>query len=245
MTRNSALLAVLLHAAGIGAACLVGGTFAAAERTDARWIAVELPSDAATPEAAEQREPKPEVAVAPPVETLECEPVPDAPFPDPPPAPTRQGDLRRPFDQVSDQRIVPPAASAEEPAHAEVEPVVVPATNQPSAPSAVDVDPAPIAAVNEPPVYPYMDWRRGHQGTVVLELSIDARGRVTAAQVVRSSGWRGLDGAARDKLSGWRFEPALRDGRPAATVFRQSVEFRIVTDGSAPSAGVVTGGGTH
>ena len=55
--------------------------------------------------------------------------------------------------------------------------------------------------------------RDGITGTVQLELLVGIDGRGIDARVVRSSGDRRLDAAARDQvLHNWRFAPVLQNG---------------------------------
>jgi TonB family protein len=55
--------------------------------------------------------------------------------------------------------------------------------------------------------------------TVVLFVSIDVHGHVTAADVADSGG-EDFDRAARDAIQHWRFSPATRDGKPIAVRIR-------------------------
>jgi protein TonB len=57
--------------------------------------------------------------------------------------------------------------------------------------------------------YPARDLREGNQGTTGFELTVGTDGRVVACQVIRSSGFAGLDKATCDALSRRaRFTPA-------------------------------------
>ncbi len=105
-------------------------------------------------------------------------------------------------------------------------PVVKHAPRNDTANSA-SVEATPIANTNEPPSYPWVPWRRGIEGTVAIELHIDATGCVTAASVATSSGNAELDRAALDRLATWKFLPARSAGGAVASVLRQDVIFRI------------------
>ena len=61
------------------------------------------------------------------------------------------------------------------------------------------------------------------KGTVVLEVTVDAAGAVTDAQVV--SGDAAFTAAALTQAGAFRFEPAQRDGRPVAARIRLVLEF--------------------
>lgn len=62
---------------------------------------------------------------------------------------------------------------------------------------------------NQPwPDYPPAALRRRESGTVTVRLRVEADGRVGAADVADSSGWRSLDEAARDTVRRrWSFPP--------------------------------------
>ncbi|HVH88462.1 MAG TPA: energy transducer TonB [Terriglobales bacterium] len=65
-----------------------------------------------------------------------------------------------------------------------------------------------------------------HQGTVVLSLVVGADGRTRAIHVARSLGM-GLDEKAIEAVRGWRFEPAMKDGKPVAVAVSIEVSFRL------------------
>ncbi|HVS18664.1 MAG TPA: TonB family protein [Planctomycetota bacterium] len=76
-----------------------------------------------------------------------------------------------------------------------------------------------------PPAYPRLALRLQQQGDVLLELEVDAAGRVVAVHMLESSGFERLDEAARQTVLAWRFEPALRDGEPVPERFRHRIQF--------------------
>ena len=83
------------------------------------------------------------------------------------------------------------------------------------------------AARNRRPAYPEASRRRGQEGTVQLELSVDANGRVVHVRVTESSGFSALDAAAVETLREWRFRPAQRGGMPVAGSITTAVHFRL------------------
>jgi D-alanyl-D-alanine endopeptidase (penicillin-binding protein 7) len=68
----------------------------------------------------------------------------------------------------------------------------------------------------EKPHYPQADVAAGHEGTVTLGFNVDESGNVTASSVTRSSGYAGMDEAARSAIGKCSFRPALKDGKPVA-----------------------------
>ena len=75
------------------------------------------------------------------------------------------------------------------------------------------------------PAYPEAARRMGIEGDVVLDLSIDAAGRVVDARVAR--GAPPLAAAALDAAKRWRYRPALVDGRPSPARARATISFRL------------------
>lgn len=75
------------------------------------------------------------------------------------------------------------------------------------------------------PVYPVLAQRMRVDGVVILEATIDARGVVQAARVLRSVPL--LDQAAVDAVRQWRFEPALLNNQPIAVLMTVTVRFTL------------------
>jgi periplasmic protein TonB len=91
-----------------------------------------------------------------------------------------------------------------------------------------DHGPLGIQATHTIPPYPPLDVRLGHEGTVVLRLTISAEGRVTEAIVVRSSGSESLDNAARSwVMAHWRYQPAIRGGVAVPATGTVGVQFNL------------------
>jgi D-alanyl-D-alanine endopeptidase (penicillin-binding protein 7) len=64
------------------------------------------------------------------------------------------------------------------------------------------------------PEWSKADLRAEHQGTVTLGFLISADGTPEESRVLKSSGYRGLDQAARVGIAKCHFKPATRDGQP-------------------------------
>jgi protein TonB len=82
-----------------------------------------------------------------------------------------------------------------------------------------------IPLVRVPPVYPTRAERLRLGGTVVVEFTINAVGRVEGAKVVSSKPSRIFDQAALQAILRWRFKPKLEDGKPVQRRARQRFEF--------------------
>lgn len=86
-----------------------------------------------------------------------------------------------------------------------------------------------LQAVAAPsPRYPPDAIRGGLSGTVELEILVGVDGKPLEVRVVRSSGHRVLDQAARKVvLAQWRFQPAMRDGLPVQALGRVPIAFTL------------------
>jgi TonB family protein len=117
-----------------------------------------------------------------------------------------------------------------------------PASAQEASPSSVgseltgpeivlDYDEPPKAVHITRPEYPKDAFEKKIEGTVVVRMLIDEKGRVATAGVVESI--PALDRAAIDCVKTWTFNPATKNGRAVVTFANAPVTFRIF-DGPAP-----------
>jgi TonB family protein len=102
--------------------------------------------------------------------------------------------------------------------------VVKPAEPQPAAKQPVVVMPEIVHFENAP--YPPEAEKAGVQGKVVLKLTIDKEGNVTAADVLEPAG-NGFDEAAQAAALQFKFKPATRDGVPFAVKIKYAYEFTL------------------
>lgn len=77
------------------------------------------------------------------------------------------------------------------------------------------------------PGYPWNARRRGHEGTVVVRLDVDAEGHPVKTEITRSSGDDELDEAALEALRQWRLRPAMLNGTPVAGHVVVPVQFKL------------------
>jgi len=85
---------------------------------------------------------------------------------------------------------------------------------------------APQAIAAPDPEYTEEARRAKKQGTCVLWLIVDAAGHPRDLKVVRGLGL-GLDAKALEAVQKWRFQPALKDGRPVDVQISVEVEFHL------------------
>ena len=146
--------------------------------------------------------------------------VPDKPPPPPPPPPP-------PKMVTPPPPFIPPPEiqiSVAPPPMAVIAAVTreVPVAPPPMAPAP---PPAPVALVRVPPVidaakqcqkpeYPPASLRASETGTVLLNFLIDVSGKVIDSKVLKSSGYRRLDEAARRALADCQFKAGTVDGKP-------------------------------
>ena len=129
-------------------------------------------------------------------------------------------------------RPAPPIVTVAEPPREPVD-VAVPAPPPPSPPAPPSVvkasDLGTRMIAGEPPRYPVECRRRREQGTVVLALTLDLEGVVSAISIARSSGFSRLDDAALRAVRKWRWAPTMRDGQPV--MVKGLVEIPFVLQG--------------
>lgn len=107
----------------------------------------------------------------------------------------------------------------------------------PAAPPAVQAEaaPPPREPVRTPPrvvrrapaAYTPEALRKGIEGSVLLSVDIDDQGFPRRARILRSLE-PGLDRKAIESLAGWRFSPAMEDGKAVASTANVEVNFRLV-----------------
>jgi TonB family protein len=90
------------------------------------------------------------------------------------------------------------------------------------------------------PRLPFGVYFQGLEGSVVLSLTLDKSGRVTGAQVLRSSGHAALDELARNAAVNWRLNPDsvlpsdFAQGRVELVTFRNPNPPKAILPGAEP-----------
>ena len=85
----------------------------------------------------------------------------------------------------------------------------------------------PIALNRIVPVYPRSARRKGHEGSVTVEISVAEDGGIASAEVVVSSGHAELDAAALGAVRTARFAPATAEGVSVSGRLRLTFDFRL------------------
>lgn len=115
----------------------------------------------------------------------------------------------------------PPPEEEPEMAANEGDQPAAPATTSREGPGLVE---QPVVLKRVEPTYPELPRRAGIEGTVELEVSIDASGKVTDVEVVRGLPL-GLSEAATEAVRRWSFQPARGPNGPIAS--RKTVRIRF------------------
>ncbi|RYE94867.1 MAG: TonB family protein, partial [Myxococcales bacterium] len=102
----------------------------------------------------------------------------------------------------------------------------------------------PAKPVVQPPVlqkfvdapYPAEAAKKQVEGSVILQLDVDAEGKVTGVTVVGPAG-NGFDEAATEAAKQFVFQPALRDGKPIASriPYKYSFTLKVVEPAADPT----------
>lgn len=94
--------------------------------------------------------------------------------------------------------------------------------------AAIEARDRQVALATAPkPTYPVQALRAHEQGTVLVLAQVNVDGQVTDARVVGGSGSRILDRAAPKEVRGWKFDPALHNGRPVVASIEVPVNYRL------------------
>jgi len=85
----------------------------------------------------------------------------------------------------------------------------------------------PRYQLNEPPTYPGLARRRGQEGSVILQVQVNKKGRVEDLRIDVSSNFALLDRAALTAVKKWSFEPGRRGKETVTMWVRVPVTFKL------------------
>jgi protein TonB len=107
-------------------------------------------------------------------------------------------------------------------------PTMAPTGAMPGTPAAPAPVEASLAYRAAPLQFPVQALRQHMHGTVMLRVLVDETGRPVDVQVEHGSGYALLDRSAREQvLTGWRFQPAVVNGRAVPAWARVPVSFAL------------------
>jgi protein TonB len=87
----------------------------------------------------------------------------------------------------------------------------------------------PHVLVSPDPDYPDAARRAKVHGVVLVACEVGTDGTVSNARILNSLR-KDLDASALEAVRKWRFEPAMKDGKPVAVQVNVEVTFRLYTD---------------
>jgi TonB family protein len=85
---------------------------------------------------------------------------------------------------------------------------------------------APRAIYTRDPEYTNEAREKRIEGTVIVSVVVDEKGRVSQAKIKQSLGY-GLDQKAIEAAKSWRFEPAKADGKPVSAQINIQMNFKL------------------
>jgi protein TonB len=166
-----------------------------------------------------------------------------APAPKPKPVATPRP-VAKPTPKSATPKPAPPAPVRDIPSQATPAATPAPATMANASPAQAEPAPAtpsprPVIAQGAPkgvakldcqiakPDYPALSKRREEMGTVIVNLVLDADGKVERATVKKSSGYDRLDDAARTAALGSTCRPYVENGQPIRVMADQPYVFNL------------------
>ncbi len=91
-----------------------------------------------------------------------------------------------------------------------------------------DVDVPPLPTFRAAANYPYALMRGRETGEVIVGFVLDTKGRPTQIKVIQTTNrsfW--FSEAAINAMAQWKFQPALKNGKPVACIMTQPFSFTL------------------
>ena len=85
--------------------------------------------------------------------------------------------------------------------------------------------------------YPFFARVLGREGTTELAFLVAADGTVSGVTLAKSSGFDGLDDAAKDCVARWHYRPAVKDGELVDTPMTVKVDWKLDEEEKTADAG--------
>ena len=230
MRGRDFLASAAIHAAALGAAVTVDALLCNPGQTPKTIpICFEIVEEEAVLESAHE--------IAPPAQEplQEMPPLDDAPAEDAEAAEVVEGESQdMPYDDITDvpDEYIPDAPEptkeqAERQAAEMAKPESAAAVQDDAREERAQVVSDPVALNRIVPSYPRSARRKGHEGSVTVEITVAADGLVAGAEIMGSSGHAELDAAALDAARTAHFAPATVDGATVSGRLRLTFDFRL------------------
>ncbi|MFA7255865.1 MAG: energy transducer TonB [Candidatus Omnitrophota bacterium] len=87
-----------------------------------------------------------------------------------------------------------------------------------------------LISMSKPILYPGWARRKGSEGLLIVALEILENGSVGRWQIIRSTGEESLDKAAVKAFLTWKFQPAIKNGRPVKTCIQLPINFELMEE---------------
>ena len=87
-----------------------------------------------------------------------------------------------------------------------------------------------LIAMSKPIVYPGWARRKGSEGLLVAALEILEDGSVGRWKIIQSTGEELLDKAAIKAFLAWKFQPAMKNGKPVKTCIQVPINFELTEE---------------
>ncbi len=87
-----------------------------------------------------------------------------------------------------------------------------------------------LIEMSKPITYPGWARRKGLEGLLVAALEVLEDGSVGRWQIVRSTGDESLDKAAVKNFRTWKFQPAMKNGKPVTTCIQVPINFELTKE---------------
>ncbi len=148
----------------------------------------------------------------------------EAPRPEPPSLPEPQKPTK-PAEQPAAKQTTKPTeqTAVKQPPSPETPPSQTPESG--AAAAMIDQPPTPRRSIK--PRYPTGARRRGEEGSVTLDVAINASGRVRSVNITASSGFAELDEAAKQAVRTARFTPGQNKGKNMESQARLTIIFKL------------------
>lgn len=79
----------------------------------------------------------------------------------------------------------------------------------------------------QPVKYPRWALQQGWEGEMVIAVEVLLNGKVGRYKVMQSTGYKTLDETAVEAIKGWKFHPAVENGKEVVTCMQVAVRFQI------------------